>query len=205
MPISATLISKAIKIQMVSVGFKGRDMGKIADSVGRAVFMHLSVPNITMSLLSGLVGPVSSVINTAVVGIMPIAMNSLMKAKGFQNGFRGRDLPKLSRAISMGVSQVLMTMVHNGSSVGLALGTGTSKFVGLNSGILSKIITVNLASTGFKGRDMRKLSSMVATGVTAHLMTSAVFPVVATGVVAPIPPVGPLPAVGMPTVFSKIS
>lgn len=205
MPISATLISKAIKIQMIGVGFKGRDMGKIANSVGRAVFLHLSTPNITMSLLSGLVGPVSNVINTAVVGIIPIAMSSLMKAKGFQNGFRGRDLPKLARAISMGVSQVLMTMVQNGSSVGLALGTGTSKFVGLNPMLLSKIITINMISMGLRGRDMRKLSSMVATGVTTHLTTSAVFPVVATGVVAPIPPVGPLPAVGMPTVFSKIS
>lgn len=205
MPISSTLFSGAIKVQMLAVGFKGRDMRKLADAIGRAMFIHLSTPNITVSTLAGTVGPVSNVNNVAVAGIVPTVMNSLIKAKGLQSGFIGRDLSKLARAISMGLSQILMTMVLNGSAVGIAVGGGSARFVGLNATILSNLIKVQMAALGFRGRDMFKLAGMVATGVVTHLMTSATFPVVATGVIAPIPPVGPLPIAAVPTVFSKIS
>lgn len=190
---------------MFGVGFKGRDMGKIADAVGRAVFMHLSTPNITLATLSGTVGPMSSIANTAVVGIIPTAMNSLMKAKGVQNGFTGRDLSKLTRAISTGLSQILMTMVISGSSIGMGIGGGSARFVGLNANILGNLIKFQLVSLGFKGRDMSKLASMIATGTVMHLTSSATFPIIATGVIAPVPPVGPLPIAGVPSVFSKIS
>jgi hypothetical protein len=128
-----------------------------------------------------------------------------LRAKGLQNGFKGRDLGKLSRAVSTGLSQILMTMVHSGSAVGIAVGGGTSKFVGLNANALSKMLKYNMGNLGFKGRDMRKLASMVSTGVVTHLNTSATFPVIATGAIAPIPPVGPLPIMAVPTIFSKIS
>lgn len=205
MPISSTLLSGAINVQMTAVGFKGRDMRKLADAIGRAVFIHLSTPNVTLASLAGTVGPIGNVNNVAVAGIVPVAMSSLIKAKGLQSGFKGRDLSKLARAISMGLSQVLMTMVFSGSAVGIAIGGGSAKFVGLNATILGNLIKVQMASLGFKGRDLFKLAGMVATGVVTHLMSSATFPVIATGVIAPIPPVGPLPIAAVPTVFSKIS
>jgi hypothetical protein len=205
MPLSSTLLSSAIKVQMAGVGFKGRDMRKLADAIGRAVFIHLTTPNVTIASLAGTVGPVGSVNNVAVTGIVPVAMSSLMKAKGLQNGFKGRDISKLTRAISMGLSQVLMTMVLNGSAVGIAVGGGTARFIGLNATVLSNLIKVQMASLGFKGRDLLKLAGMVATGVVNHLMSSATFPVISVGAIAPIPPVGPLPIAAVPTIFSKIS
>ena len=191
---------------MLGVGFKGRDMFKIADAVGRAVFLHVSTPNNTFAALSGVVGPVGTVNSVSpVVGVVPTAMGSFMKMAGLQNGFTGRDMSKLANAISLGVSQVLMTMLLSGAAVGVAIGGGTAKFVGLNPNVLSGLLKVNMASFGFTGRDMMKLASMIATGIVTHLMASATFPVLCTGVVAPIPPIGPLPIVAVPTVFSKIS
>lgn len=205
MPISPTLLSKAIKFQMAGVGFKGRDMSKLADAIGRAVFMHIATPNVTTSSLIGTVGPVGSVNNTAVVGIVPTVMSSFIKAAGLGMGFKGRDMSKLARAISSGISQILMTMVLTGSSVGIALGGGSAKFIGLNATILKNLIKVQMAAVGYKGRDMAKLANMVATGVVTHLMSSATFPVIVSGAIAPVPPVGPLPIGGVPTVFSQIS
>ena len=205
MPISDTLISSAIKGYMASVGFTGRDMAKIADAVGRAVFIHVSVPNNTSATIAGTVGPIGSVSSLAVAGVVSTAMSSFMKAKGAQEGFTGRDMSKLADAISNGVSQVLMTMVLTGSSVGLAIGAGTAKFVGLNANNLGGLIKAQLAGLGFTGRDMIKLADMVATGIVTHLQTSATFSVLATGAIAPVPPVGPLAIAGIPTIFSKIN
>ena len=205
MPISDTLISSAIKGYLASMGFTGRDMNKIADAVGKAVFIHISVPNNTSATLAGTVGPLGSVSSLAVAGVVSTAMSAFMKAKGAQNGFTGRDMTKLADAISNGVSQVLMTMVLTGSSIGLALGAGTSKFVALDANVLGGLIKVQLAGLGFSGRDMIKLADMISTGVVQHLQTSATFSVLATGAIAPVPPVGPLAVAGIPTVFSKIS
>jgi hypothetical protein len=205
MPISDTLISSAIKGYMALSGFTGRDMNKIADAVGRAVFIHVSIPNNTSASMMGTVGPVGSVSSLAVAGVIPTAMSAFMKAKGAQNGFKGRDMTKLADAISNGTSQVLMTMMLTGSSVGLALGAGTAKFVGLNANILGGLIKVQLAGLGFTGRDMFKLADMVATGVVQHLQTSATFSVMAVGAIAPVPPVGPMAIAGIPTIFSKVS
>jgi hypothetical protein len=205
MPLTATSISSSIKGFMALVGFNGRDMGKIADSVGNAVFMHLSIPNAASATVSGTVGPIGSITNISVQGIVPTVMKSLMEVKGASSGFTGRDLGKLSQAISMGLSTQLMTMVFNGSAIGLAIGGGTAKFTSINVNALGSLLKVALAGVGFTGRDLSKLADMVATGVVQHLQTSATFPVVATGAIAPVPPTGPLAAVGIPSVFSKIS
>ena len=205
MPISDTLISSAIKGYLASVGFSGRDMGQIADAVGRAIFIHLSTPDITTASIAGTVGPVGSVNSLAVAGIVPTVMSGFIKAKGAQNGFSGRDMTKLADAVSNGVSQVLMTMILSGSAVGIAIGAGTAKFVGLDSNVLGGLIKAQLAGLGFTGRDMVKLADMVATGVVTHLQTSATFSVIATGAIAPVPPVGPLAIAGIPTIFSQIS
>ena len=98
-----------------------------------------------------------------------------------------------------------MTMVLNGSTVGLALGGGTARFTGINVTALSSLLKVSLAGVGFTGRDLLKLADMIATGIVQHLQTSATFPVVATGAIAPVPPAGPLAAVGIPSIFSKLS
>jgi hypothetical protein len=206
MPLSPTLLSGAIKFQMAGVGFAGRDMFKLADAIGRAVFIHVSTPNMTLSSLAGTIGPVGTVNNVApVVGIVPTVMSNLINANGLQSGFVGRDLRKLSQAISFGLSQVLLTMVLNGSAIGVSVGGGSAKFAALNPTVLGNLLKVQMASVGFAGRDMFKLATMVSTGVVMHLMSSATFPVVSVGVIAPIPPVGPLPIAAVPTVFSKIS
>ena len=205
MPISPTTLAGAIKFNMKGVKFIGRDAGKLADAIGRAVYIHVTTPNMTTALITGTVGPVGSVTSMGVAGIVPTGMKSLMSAAGVGKGFKGRDLRKLAQAISLGLSQVLMTMIINGSAVGLAIGGGTSKFVGLNPKVLSTILKGQMLGVGYKGRDMMKLADMVSIGVVTHLMSSATFPITSVGVIAPIPPVGPLPIGGIPTVFSKIS
>jgi hypothetical protein len=205
MPFTAISIASAIKGYMSLVGFTGRDMGKIADAVGRSVFTHLSTPDVTTSTLTGTVGPVGSVSSVSVTGVVPTAMKSIIEGKGALSGFTGRDLNKLAQAISLGVSTQLMTMVLNGSAVGVAIGVGTSSFTGINATTLSSLLKVALAGTGFSGRDLGKLSDMVATGIVQHLQASATFSVVVMGVISPVPPTGPLAITGIPTILSQIS
>jgi hypothetical protein len=205
MPLTAVSIASSIKGFMALVGFTGRDMGKMADAIGRAVFMHLSVPNMATATLTGTVGPVGSVTNLSVLGIVPNVMQGLMVAQGASSGFTGRDLTKLAQAISNGVSTQLLTMILSGTTAGLAVGGGTASLTGINQNALGSILKASLASVGYTGRDMSKLADMVSAGIVQHLQTSATFAVTAVGAIAPVPPTGPLVATSIPTVFSKIS
>jgi len=205
MAITAVGIASSIKGYLALVGFQGRDMGKLADAIGRAVYIHLVTPDMAVASITGTVGPVGSVTNVSVQGIVPTVMQSLMTVKGASSGFSGRDLNKLSQAISNGISIQLMTMMLTGTTAGLAIGAGTATLTGINSTVLGSLLKAAFASVGFTGRDMLKLADMISSGVVQHLQTSASFAVIATGAIAPTPPTGPVPIAGIPTIFSQIS
>jgi hypothetical protein len=188
---------------MAFEGFTGRDMGSLADAIGIGVFKDICTPSITSGLMTGTVGPLGTATSLSVAGIVPTAMSGMMKAKGAQNGFTGRDLSKLADAISNGVCDVLMTMVLTGTTVGLAVGGGTANFVGLDENELSA--DIKLALPEFTGRDILNLTDMIAAGIVMHLMSSAVFTVVVVGIVSPVPPVGPIAITGIPIVVPVVS
>lgn len=203
MPISNTLISNAIKGYFALEGFTGRDMSALADAIGIGVFEDVCTPSITSGFLTGTVGPVGTVTSVSVAGIVSTAMASLIKAKGAQNGFTGRDMGKLADAVANGVCSVLLTMILQGTTVGLAVGAGTANFVGLNANKLSA--DIKLALPSFTGRDILSLADMVATGIVMHLTSSATFSVVAVGAISPVPPVGPIAITGIPILVPTIS
>jgi len=205
MPIVAKLISSAINSQLSLNTLTGRDAIKLAGVIGSAISKYLMIPNMVTCSLSGVVGPIGSINSVTVAGLVPAAMSGFMYSKAISKNLKGRDVKKLFDAVSMGLTQVLMGMVLSGSAVGIAIGTGVGNFTALSEQALSKLLYATMLSKQLKGRDAVKLCDCISFGVVTHLKTSVKFTVVVTGVIAPVPPAGPIAIAGVPSVFTKIS
>ena len=98
-----------------------------------------------------------------------------------------------------------MGMILTGTAAGIAVGGGVGNFTAVNAQALSKLMNAAMLSKQIKGRDITGLCDAISFGIINHLKTSVRFTTVVTGVVAPVPPVGPVAVTGIPSVFTKIS
>ena len=205
MPIVSKAISGAIQGQFALKKLTGRDAIKLAGVIGSSVSKYLMLPNLVTCSLSGTAGPIGNINSIVVVGLVPTAMSGFMFTKAVSKNLKGRDIKKLFDAISLGLVQILMGMVLSGSAVGIAVGGGTGTFTALSDQALSKIMYATMLSKQLKGRDAIKLCDCISFGIVNHLKTSVKFTTVVTGVIAPVPPAGPVAVVGILSVFTKIS
>lgn len=205
MPIVSQAISSAIQGQFMLNKLTGRDAVKIAGAIGSSVSKYLMTPNLVSCSLSGTAGPIGNINSVAVFGLVPTAMSSFMLSKASMNKLTGRDINKFFSAISNGLTQVLMGMVLTGTAAGVAVGGGVGNFTALNDSALSGLMYAQMQAKQIKGRDAMKLCSCISFGIVNHLKTSVKFTTVVSGAIAPVPPVGPIAVVGIPSVFTKIS
>ena len=207
MPVTGQLLSAAILGNCTARGIKGRDIGAIADAVGTSVATHVTTQNMVSCTLAGTAGPTGSITSLAVLGIVSKVMSATMQGRATLLKLTGRELPKLFDGISAGISQVFLGMVLTGTVVGCAVGGGTGKFTALNSTVLANLMSRQMRKrkNNIRGRDMPLLCDCVSFGVVTHLKSSATFSVVVAGAIAPVPPVGPLAVVAIPSVTTKVS
>jgi hypothetical protein len=154
--------------------------------------------------LTGTVGPFGSVTSTVVIGLVPSAMSSLMLNKAALKGFNGRDIKKFFDAISKGLVFSLYGMILSGKAAGIALGGGLGTFTALSDTLMSKAMGSRMRIKRINGRDIQGLCDCISFGVVNHLKTSVKFQVLVTGTVAPTPPTGPLAALSIPSIYTKI-
>lgn len=205
MPVVSPAISGAILTQFSARSITGRDTFKLASAVGSAVSTYLTVPNLVSCTMYGLAGPIGSINSIAVAGIVPATMSSFMLSKASLKTLTGRDISSLFSAISSGVSQVLSTMILTGTAAGIAVGSGVGRFTKVSDAALSKILTAQLQARSILGRDAIALSDCISFGIINQLKTAATFSLLVTGSVVPIPPFGPIPVLGIPSFFTKVS
>lgn len=204
MPLVSTVISSSIQSQLALHKMTGRNSIDISGAIGSAVSQYFLLPNIVTCLLNGVAGPIGNVNSVAIVGLLPKAMGSLMYTRALSKGLKGRDLNTFFSSISAGLSQVFMTMILSGTAAGIALGSGVGTFSLINDSALSKLLYSYMLSKKMTGRDTIKLCDCISFGIVNHLRTSVTFTLTVVGPVAPPPPIGPVPVVGIPAVFTKI-
>jgi len=205
MPLSASLISGAILTQFTARKYTGRNAMDLSNAVGAAVASYLMIPNLVTCTLSGTVGPLGNINSLAVAGLIPTSMSNFMYTKALSKKLKGRDLNGILSAISLGLVQILSAMILSGTAIGIAIGAGTGKFTAVSDQALSKLLVAQMLRYNIKGRNAIDLADSIAFGLVKQLQTATTFSVVATGVIAPVPPTGPVAILGVPSVFTKIS
>jgi len=205
MPVQSNLISSAIMAQFAINRFTGKNNKDIANAIGGAVAKYLVIPNLVTCTLNGLMGPIGQISSIAVAGIVPQLMGSLMINKATSLRFTGTKMRPFFNSIALGVSQALLGMILSGNAVGIATGAGIGKFTAISDQVLSKLILAEMVSRRMTGKNNKDLANILAFGIATHLKSSATFTVMTAGVVAPVPPAGPVAVIGIPSMYTKIS
>jgi hypothetical protein len=205
MPVVSKAITASILGPLSLNSLTGRDASKLADVIGTSVATYLITPNLVSCSLNGTAGPIGNISSVAVVGLVPTVMSGLMLSKATSKKLSGRDIKKLFDSISNGLSQILMGMVLSGTAVGVAVGGGIGSFTAVNAQTLSNLMYSIMLSKQLKGRDAANLCESISFGIVNHLKSSVRFTVLVTGVIAPVPPVGPVAVLGIPSLFTKIN
>jgi hypothetical protein len=205
MPIAPQVISSAIYSQFSLNKLTGRDAIKLASAIGSSVSNYLMLPNMVTCSLNGTAGPMGNISSILVLGAIPTLMSGFMLSKATTMQLKGRDIKKLFDSISKGLSQVFMGMILSGTASGIAVGVGVGNFTSLNYQALSKLMYAAMIAKQLKGRDASILCDAISFGIVNHLKTSVRFTTVVTGVIAPVPPVGPIAVMGIPSIFTKIN
>jgi hypothetical protein len=205
MPVVSKAISSSIQGFLSLNRLTGRDAIKLVDAVSTSVATYLVTPNLVSCTLNGTAGPIGNINSMAVTGLVPTVMSGLMLSKAASKRLNGRDIKKLFDSISNGLSQILMGMVLSGTAAGIALGGGIGSFTAVNVSTLSNLMYSLMVSKQLTGRDAANLCESISFGIVNHLKSSVHFTVIVTGVIAPVPPVGPVAVIGIPSLFTKIN
>lgn len=195
------LISNFISVKFLSRGLTGRDVNKIASSVGAAVGQYLSMPNLVSCTFTGLAGPISNISSIKVNGLVSKTLEGMMLVNA--GPLTGRDLPKLIGGVSEGLVMALRTMMLTGNAAGVGVGSGMGFFYNVNDKVFSRILSLELRKSGLTGRDIDNMGSCISKGLIQFLKTTVNFSVIATGAVVPATP--PISIAGIPSVFTSIN
>jgi len=188
-----------------SKSFTGKNDKDISSAVANALVTYaLSTPNLINFTCSGVVGPVGQVVSLVIGPIVPAAMANLMYIKALSLGLKGKNILQLFQAISTGVSTHFQTAQVSGTTAGLAVGTGTGKFLNLVENNVYNLLKLNFLGKVIKGKNSGHIGQCIAFGFTNHMKQSPTVTVVVTGAIAPVSPAGPVAITGIPTVFNKI-
>lgn len=205
MPVSASLISSAIQSQFILRKLAGRNAIDIASAIGSSLAKYLILPNLVTCSLNGTAGPVGNINSVAVIGLVPTAMSNFMYGKALSRQLKGKDIKKIFDSISIGIVQILTSMILSGSAAGIAVGGGLGTFSAVNEQAFSKVLLTELKLRNIKGRDSITLGDCISFGIIKHLQSSVKFTTIVTGAVAPVPPAGPVAVIGIPSIFTKVS
>jgi len=64
---------------------------------------------------------------------------------------------------------------------------------------------LSFVSKLFRGKNVNDLIDAIAFGFATHMKTVPTVSAVVLGAIAPVPPVGPIPVIAMPTVINNIT
>jgi len=206
MPVIPQAMSTSIFLNEKGVAFSGKNNKDIADAISMALCTYVTTtPNLISFFLSGVAGPVGNLNSIVVSGIVPQAMSSLMVSRALSKGLRGKSLKHLFDAVSNGVSLSLNGMFVSGLTAGLAMGNGVGRFTFIQDLAVANYLRASFASKLFRGKNVRDIIDCIAFGFSMHMRSSPIVSATVLGAIAPIPPVGPVPMVAMPTVFNAIT
>jgi hypothetical protein len=205
MPISSGIISKNIYAQFFRSRITGRNNIDLANAVGMATYMFLSTPNMVTCSLAGTAGPVSTLTSLPPAGLVPAAISKAMLSQAGLRRLTGRSISTIFDAAALGLTISLTGMSLTGNAVGIAVGAGTGIFSAASTQAMANILLSQAVTKYLKGRNNIDLANCIAFGLVTQLQAAVKFTVTAAGVVAPVPPVGPIAVAMIPSVFTKIS
>lgn len=186
-------IAPALTSAIIAAGpsLKGPTFFKVAAAVGQGVATWLKTGPAAVVMVGSANGTAGGGTVNGKVFCAPVVPAMVSAFAG--QGMVGPTAGKLAAAITMGVSNnINATGTYKGAAVGVGAGADVAKVTFANAATLATILVGSFASKGMVGPSAIKLSTAIAIGTCAVLMTGT-----GTGVVTG--PTGPAPGTGLST------
>lgn len=193
MPLIPTTIQVLTQTKAAGTLVAGSKFPAFVSAVSSACSQYILAASIVNSTNIA-TGPGTGTQFGRVTGLVPNLMSMLMIAKAASQGLAGRDIRKITDAVSFGVCNAMNTVVMQGTIIGAGPGTGTGRITGLVPDVLKGLIMLQEAAVVMAGSKLPALASSIAFGVCNHITTNAIVTITDIGVVSP-PPAGPVPIV----------
>ena len=204
MPLASKLFAGSVFPQFGAQSFTGKVDTDLATAISSAIVTHLKTPNIVSCTLNGVVGPIGSITSIGpVIGVIPVTMAGFMNSKAASKRIIGKNALQLFSAVSNGLTPMLTSLILTGKAAGIATGGGIGSFSMLNEKALSGLIFAQFLKKQIKGKNAKDLAECISFGVVKQLKIAKI-PVICTGAVAPVPPVGPSPAVNIKSILTTL-
>ena len=131
-------------------------------------------------------------------GLNDQALFALVSSQMMGNGIKGVQMISMAQGISKAVVQhfTSMNMVDT-THMGVALGTGVGKVLGLVPAMMSASIVSKMMGKGIKGTMLLPLVNAVSNGFCTHVMTTGIVNVAIVGSPAPLIIAVPIPGAGV--------
>lgn len=183
MALSANTIASSILGASPYVG--SQVVPRIAHAIGSAIVQWVSVPVnvIVMGATTGMAGV------GMVTGTLQFVIAGQMQAAFVAYGIVGQTAPGIAQMIESGLGTGLASAQYTGSSIGVGVGTDTSKVSFANQASLLPILLTALKGQSVGGATVNQFAAALSQGIAQIIQTGVGFGPV-TG------PAGNIPAVG---------
>jgi len=185
MPLAAPVFSGLLMTQFTAQGFTGAKTLQLATAIGNGVANYLLASAFYQGVGIG-VGVGAGVGTGLVQGVIGPVTGSNILLMMTAVGFTGPKAPQLASAIGNAFSSFIMMGIVNSSSVGVAIGTGTGKIIGVIGPAMASSILGMFAAVGFTGPKTPQLASAIGNGICNTILSLGI--VITTIVGAGFPP-----------------
>lgn len=173
MALAGPVFSGLLMTQFAAQGFTGAKLLQMSNAIGNGVANYLLASayyqgtsvgiiagaGVGTGFVQGVVGPVTG------ANIM-----SMMTAVGFT----GSKALQISNAVGNAFASFIVMGIVNSSSIGMAVGTGTGKIIGIAGPAMASSIMGMFSAVGFTGAKVPQLSSAIGNGICNTILSSGI-------------------------------
>jgi hypothetical protein len=176
-----------ILAQFTAQGFTGAKLPLFANAVGNGVANYLLASAIYQGISVG-IGPGAGVGTGMVQGIVGPVTGANILSMFTAVGFTGAKTPQMAMAIGNAFGTFIMTGIVNSSSIGMAIGTGTGKIIGVAGPAMAASILGMFTAVGFTGAKTSLLANAIGNGICNTILSMGIVMTTIVGVGYPPTP-----------------
>jgi hypothetical protein len=186
MALTGSIFSSLLMSQFSAQGFTGSKLLQMSNAIGNGVANYLLASAFYQGVSTG-VGVGAGVGTGYIQGIIGPVTGTNIQSMMTAFGFTGSKSLQLSMAIGNAFAIFITTGIVNSSSIGVAIGAGTGKIMGIAGPAMGSSILSMFSAVGFTGSKIPQFSNAVGNGICNTILSMGIVITVITG--AGYPPV----------------
>lgn len=180
MALSGPVFSGLLMTQFSAVGFTGAKLLQMSNAIGNGVANYLLASAFYQGVSVG-VGVGAGIGTGFIQGVIGPITGANIQSMMTSFGLAGSKSLQLSMAIGNAFASFISLGIVNSSSIGVAIGTGTGKIMGIAGPAMGASILSMFSAVGFTGAKTPQLSNAIGNGICNTIISTGIVFTVITG------------------------